>query len=202
MQVSRAIALSGVVDLVSRLGIGWLSDRPSCVGWRGLLLAVTWIVEGLNALIFAELDRYVTRVDGQVSVICLAAFIHTHKHKSPRLPLPYFKIQFIGLVPSHGLVGKAFSNFLPFCYMKTVCVVDRWLFINEELGVCLARQALRITQSSTDNLVRSYFEIIDQYFVRVVLYHFASVVFLTVAIVSALLTVVAVHADGTICDCN
>ncbi|KAF6772420.1 hypothetical protein AHF37_08930 [Paragonimus kellicotti] len=56
-QVSRAIAVSGAVDLVARLGVGWLTDRPGCAGRRGILLAMVWIITGLNALGFAELSR-------------------------------------------------------------------------------------------------------------------------------------------------
>ncbi|THD22354.1 Monocarboxylate transporter 2 [Fasciola hepatica] len=63
--VSRAIAIGGGVDLVSRLGVGWLTDRPGCVGRRGLLLAITWIVEGLNTLAFTELYR-LKPVDAQI----------------------------------------------------------------------------------------------------------------------------------------
>ncbi|CAI2736845.1 unnamed protein product [Schistosoma spindalis] len=55
--INRAIAVAGVGDLVTRVGVGWLTDRPGCVGRRGLLLAVTWIIEGLNAFAFAELNR-------------------------------------------------------------------------------------------------------------------------------------------------
>ncbi|KAF7233289.1 hypothetical protein EG68_11137 [Paragonimus skrjabini miyazakii] len=55
--VSRAIAVSGAVDLVARLGVGWLTDRPGCAGRRGILLAMVWIITGLNALGFAELSR-------------------------------------------------------------------------------------------------------------------------------------------------
>lgn len=56
-QINRAIAVAGVGDLITRVGVGWLTDRPACVGRRGLLLAVTWIIEGLNAFAFAELNR-------------------------------------------------------------------------------------------------------------------------------------------------
>ncbi|KAF5401395.1 Monocarboxylate transporter 2 [Paragonimus heterotremus] len=55
--VSRAIAVSGAVDLVARLGVGWLTDRPGCAGRRGILLAMVWIITGLNALGFAQLSR-------------------------------------------------------------------------------------------------------------------------------------------------
>ncbi|KAK4475498.1 hypothetical protein MN116_002547 [Schistosoma mekongi] len=56
--VNRAIAIAGVGDLITRLGIGWLTDRPACVGRRGLLLGCTWVIEGLNAFAFAELNRF------------------------------------------------------------------------------------------------------------------------------------------------
>ncbi|KAA3677007.1 uncharacterized protein DEA37_0013718 [Paragonimus westermani] len=55
--VSRAIAVSGAVDLVARLGVGWLTDRPGCAGRRGILLAMVWVITGLNALGFAELSQ-------------------------------------------------------------------------------------------------------------------------------------------------
>ncbi|VEL16908.1 unnamed protein product [Protopolystoma xenopodis] len=55
-QISLAIAVAGGVDLATRLIIGCLSDRPSCMGKRGLLLAVTWILEGINSFAFAELS--------------------------------------------------------------------------------------------------------------------------------------------------
>ncbi|CAI2738230.1 unnamed protein product, partial [Dicrocoelium dendriticum] len=53
--VSRAIAFSGAVDLVARLGVGWLTDRPCCMGRRGILLALVWIFTGINALAFSAL---------------------------------------------------------------------------------------------------------------------------------------------------
>nr|CAH8876561.1 unnamed protein product [Trichobilharzia regenti] len=53
--INRAIALSGVGDLITRLGVGWLTDRTICIGRRGLLLGVTWLVEGLNAFAFSQL---------------------------------------------------------------------------------------------------------------------------------------------------
>ncbi|TNN10097.1 Monocarboxylate transporter 2 [Schistosoma japonicum] len=55
--VNRAIAIAGVGDLITRLGVGWLTDRPACIGRRGLLLGFTWVIEGLNAFAFAELNR-------------------------------------------------------------------------------------------------------------------------------------------------
>ncbi|GAA51479.1 Monocarboxylate transporter 13 [Clonorchis sinensis] len=55
--ISRAIAISGAVDLVARLGVGWLTDRPSCVGRRGPLLATVWLVTGINSLGFSTLTR-------------------------------------------------------------------------------------------------------------------------------------------------
>ncbi|KAH9592956.1 hypothetical protein MS3_00004699 [Schistosoma haematobium] len=70
--INRAIAVAGVGDLITRVGVGWLTDRPACVGRRGLLLAVTWIIEGLNAFAFAELNRLygkyaiITDVNGDV----------------------------------------------------------------------------------------------------------------------------------------
>ncbi|CAH8646892.1 unnamed protein product [Heterobilharzia americana] len=62
--VNRAIAIAGVGDLVTRVGVGWLTDRPACVGRRGLLLAFTWLIEGLNAFAFAELNRLSGKYDG------------------------------------------------------------------------------------------------------------------------------------------
>ncbi|CAH8680843.1 unnamed protein product [Schistosoma rodhaini] len=70
--INRAIAVAGIGDLITRVGVGWLTDRPACVGRRGLLLAIVWIVEGLNAFLFAELSRLygnyttITNVNGDV----------------------------------------------------------------------------------------------------------------------------------------
>ncbi|CAH8666122.1 unnamed protein product [Heterobilharzia americana] len=65
--VNRAIAIAGVGDLVTRVGVGWLTDRPACVGRRGLLLAFTWLIEGLNAFAFAELNRLSGKYDANSS---------------------------------------------------------------------------------------------------------------------------------------
>lgn len=54
--VNRAIAVSGGVDLISRLFFGWLSDRKCCRGKRGLILGITWLVEGINGICFGELS--------------------------------------------------------------------------------------------------------------------------------------------------
>ncbi|CAL8103142.1 unnamed protein product [Calicophoron daubneyi] len=56
--VSRAIALAGAVDLIARLGVGYLTDRPGCLGKRGVVMAVTWLVEGINAFAFGALKRF------------------------------------------------------------------------------------------------------------------------------------------------
>uniref|UniRef100_A0A5K3EUH7 MFS domain-containing protein n=1 Tax=Mesocestoides corti TaxID=53468 RepID=A0A5K3EUH7_MESCO len=46
---NMAIAVAGIVDLLSRLFFGWLTDRPMCRGRRGTFLAFTWLVEGAVA---------------------------------------------------------------------------------------------------------------------------------------------------------
>uniref|UniRef100_A0A0X3QAP4 Monocarboxylate transporter 12 n=1 Tax=Schistocephalus solidus TaxID=70667 RepID=A0A0X3QAP4_SCHSO len=60
---SLAIAVAGVVDLLSRLIFGWLTDLPMFVGKRGTFLAVTWLVEGFNAIAFGELASVSWAVD-------------------------------------------------------------------------------------------------------------------------------------------
>lgn len=50
--IGYAIACGGVVDLASRLFIGWLSDKDSCR--RSLLLAIAWIVEAANGVAMAS----------------------------------------------------------------------------------------------------------------------------------------------------
>uniref|UniRef100_A0A0R3SWZ8 MFS domain-containing protein n=1 Tax=Hymenolepis diminuta TaxID=6216 RepID=A0A0R3SWZ8_HYMDI len=51
----RAFTIAGVVDLLSRLFFGWLTDRPFCNGRRGNFLACTWLVEATAALAFGEI---------------------------------------------------------------------------------------------------------------------------------------------------
>ncbi|KAH8869539.1 Monocarboxylate transporter 2 [Schistosoma japonicum] len=48
--VNRAIAIAGVGDLITRLGVGWLTDRPACIGRRGLLLGFTWTTNHANSI--------------------------------------------------------------------------------------------------------------------------------------------------------
>ncbi|KAL7059785.1 hypothetical protein AAHC03_014038 [Spirometra sp. Aus1] len=60
---SLAIAVAGVVDLLSRLVFGWLTDLPLFVGKRGTFLAVTWLVEAFNAIAFGELASVSWSVD-------------------------------------------------------------------------------------------------------------------------------------------
>ncbi|BHF70282.1 hypothetical protein SprV_0301333200 [Sparganum proliferum] len=62
-QTSLAIAVAGVVDLLSRLVFGWLTDLPLFVGKRGTFLAVTWLVEAFNAIAFGELASVSWSVD-------------------------------------------------------------------------------------------------------------------------------------------
>lgn len=50
--IGYAIACGGVVDLISRLFIGWLSDKDTCR--RSLLLALAWLFEAANGLAMAS----------------------------------------------------------------------------------------------------------------------------------------------------
>lgn len=50
--VGLAIACGGAVDLVSRLVIGYLSDRKGCK--RSLILLAAWIVEAVNGIVMAN----------------------------------------------------------------------------------------------------------------------------------------------------